>query len=110
VVQKELLVLAHSCGERYSLQAAEVLKGQFGLGFSALMPYGAHPLNFHIEQGLPGGQLSFDLDQLQIARCLEIAIKVYKYLAGGWGVYNTASSTCHRAGFSTVVLKVSKAW
>ncbi len=50
-VQKESLLLAHSCEERYSRQAAEGQKAQFGLGFTALMPHGAHSLNCCIEKG-----------------------------------------------------------
>ncbi len=50
VVQKELLLLAHSCGERYSPQAAEARKAQFDLGFSALMLYDVHSINCHIER------------------------------------------------------------
>jgi hypothetical protein len=50
-VQKESLLLAHSCEERYSRQVAEGQKAQFGLGFSALMPHGAHSLNCCIEKG-----------------------------------------------------------
>ncbi len=45
------LLLAHSCEEKYSLQAAEGQKAQFGLGFSALMPHGEHYLNCRIEKG-----------------------------------------------------------
>jgi hypothetical protein len=37
--------LAHSCEDRYSLQAAEGQKAQFCLGLSALMPHGAYTLN-----------------------------------------------------------------
>ncbi len=51
VVQKEGLLEAHSCEERYSRQAAEGQKAQFGLGFSALMLHGAHSLNCRIEKG-----------------------------------------------------------
>jgi hypothetical protein len=50
-VQKEFLLLAHSCGERYSLQVAEVRKAQSCLGLSTLMPYGAQSLNCRIEKG-----------------------------------------------------------
>jgi hypothetical protein len=51
VLRKELVLLAHSCEERYSLQAAEVQEAQFCLGLSALMPQGAHTLNCRIEKG-----------------------------------------------------------
>jgi hypothetical protein len=44
------LLLAH-CGERYSLQAAEVRKAQFHLGFSALMQNSEHTLNCRTEKG-----------------------------------------------------------
>jgi hypothetical protein len=48
VEQKESLLLAHRCENRYSLQAAESQKAQFCLGWSALMP---HTLNCRIEKG-----------------------------------------------------------
>ncbi len=36
---------------RYSRQATDVRRAQFRLGFSALMQYGVHTLNCHIEKG-----------------------------------------------------------
>jgi hypothetical protein len=51
VLRKEPLLLAHSCEDRYSLQAAEGQKAQYCLGVLAQMPYGAHSLNCSIEKG-----------------------------------------------------------
>jgi hypothetical protein len=48
---EELFLLAHSCEERFSLQAAEVQTAQFCLGFSALMPHGTHSINCRMEKG-----------------------------------------------------------
>ncbi len=51
MLRKELVLLAHSCEDRYSLQATEGQKAKFDLGFSALMLYSVHTLNCRIEKG-----------------------------------------------------------
>ncbi len=50
-IRSDPLLLAHSCEDRYSLQAAEGQKAQYCLGMKAQMPHGAHSLNCRIEKG-----------------------------------------------------------